>query len=89
MIHPDLTNIGLLHSLRDEAWMNSNETIDSELKLAYRMLANACGYLSNVIEKGDLSLRLEKANESIEELNELIRQLRVELTKCMDKDDDT
>lgn len=87
MIHPDLSNIGLLHSLRDEALACSNEATSTESKLAYKMLANACGYLANVIEKEDLSLRLEKSNEDIERLNELVRQLRIELTKLLDDTD--
>lgn len=66
--------------------MRSKEAAGSELKLAFRMLANASGYLANVIEKEDLSLRLEKSGERVQELQEIISALQIELTKYMDDD---
>lgn len=86
VIHPDLTNLGALRAMRDEALMRSKEAPEPELKLAFRMLANAAGYLANVIEKEDLKLRLEKSGEHVQELQGIISALQIELTKYMDDD---
>lgn len=86
MIHPDIANLAALRAMRDEALIRSKEAPEPELKLAFRMLANAAGYLANVIEKEDLRLRLEKSGERVQELQEIISALQVELTKYMDDD---
>lgn len=81
MVHPDISNPALLYAMRDEAIVLSKQIENLHLRLTYELFGCACGQLAAMIENTDLTLKLQDRIQEISQLNTIISQLQIELTK--------